>query len=92
MTEKRVIFQLTNGKRKYATDGKEILLFDENDLNALYQNFSKYERFVFTEDYSDFGFTIEELKERHPFAKKFNRVKGIVTEDPNKPLNPKIIL
>ena len=82
MREWRVVFVLTNGKKKYATQNGEILLFEKADLDALFMNFEKYERFVFTEDLQDFDFTIEELKKRHPYDRRFVRVKNIILEDP----------
>ena len=85
MREWRVVFVLTNGKKKYATHDGEILLFEKLDLDALFTNFEKYERFVFTEDLQDFDFTIEELKKRHPYERRFVRVKNIVLEDPLTP-------
>ena len=85
MREWRVVFVLTNGKKKYATHDGEILLFEKPDLDALFTNFGKYERFVFTEDLQDFDFTIEELKKRHPYERRFVRVKNIVLEDPLTP-------
>ena len=81
MREWRVVFVLTNGKKKYATQNGEILLFEKDDLDALFMNFEKYERFVFTEDLQDFDFTIEELKKRHPYDRRFVRVKNIILED-----------
>lgn len=85
MREWRVVFVLTNGKKKYATHNGEILLFEKPDLDALFMNFYKYERFVFTEDLQDFDFTVEELKKRHPYERRFVRVKNIVLEDPLTP-------
>lgn len=85
MREWRVVFVLTNGKKKYATHDGEILLFEKPDLDALFTNFEKYERFVFTEDLQDFDFTIEELKKRYPYERRFVRVKNIVLEDPLTP-------
>ena len=82
MREWRVVFVLTNGKKKYATQNGEILLFEKADLDALFSNFEKYERFVFTEDLQDFDFTIEDLKKRHPYDRRFVRVKNIILEDP----------
>ena len=83
--EWRVVFVLTNGKKKYATHNGEILLFEKPDLDALFMNFDKYERFVFTDDLQDFDFTVEELKKRHPYERRFVRVKNIVLEDPLTP-------
>lgn len=86
MREWRVVFVLTNGKKKYATHNGEILLFEQNDLHALFKNFEKYERFVMTQDLQDFDFTLEELKRRHPFERRFVRVKDIILEDSLNPL------
>ena len=82
MREWRVVFVLTNGKKNYSTQNGEILLFEKADLDALFSNFEKYERFVFTEDLQDFDFTIEDLKKRHPYDRRFVRVKNIILEDP----------
>ena len=82
MREWRVVFVLTNGNKNYATQNGEILLFEKADLDALFSNFEKYERFVFTEDLQDFDFTIEDLKKRHPYDRRFVRVKNIILEDP----------
>lgn len=90
--EWRVVFVLTNGKKKYATHNGEILLFEKPDLDALFMNFDKYERFVFTEDLQDFDFTVEELKKRHPYDRKFVRVKNIVLEDSLTPPKKKTLI
>ena len=55
-------------------------------------NFEKYERFVFTEDLQDFDFTVEELKKRHPYDRKFVRVKNIVLEDSLTPPKKKTLI
>lgn len=90
--EWRVVFVLTNGKKKYATHNGEILLFEKPDLDALFMNFDKYERFVFTEDLQDFDFTVEELKKRHPYDRKFVRVKNIVLEGSLTPPKEKTLI
>lgn len=90
--EWRVVFVLTNGKKKYATHNGEILLFEKPDLDALFMNFDKYERFVFTEALQDFDFTVEELKKRHPYDRKFVRVKSIVLEDSLTPPKKKTLI
>lgn len=90
--EWRVVFVLTNGKKKYATHNGEILLFEKPDLDALFMNFDKYERFVFTEDLQDFDFTVEELKKRHPYDRRFVRVKNIVLEDSLTPPKKKTLI
>lgn len=90
--EWRVVFVLTNGKKKYATHNGEILLFEKPDLDALFMNFDKYERFVFTEDLKDFDFTVEGLKKRHPYDRKFVRVKNIVLEDSLTPPKKKTLI
>lgn len=56
MKEYRVIFCLTNGKRKYATHNGEILLWDDYDLLALRRNLLDYEQFAFTDDFAYFDF------------------------------------
>ena len=90
MKEYRVIFCLTNGKRKYATHNGEILLWDDYDLLALHRNLLDYEQFAFTDDFAYFDFSAEALRGRFPEA-GILRVKGFRTEDPSLPVNPDII-
>ncbi len=90
MKEYRVIFQLGNGKRKYATHNGKILLWDDYDLLALRRNLVDYEQFAFTEDFQHFDFSVEALRERFPDA-TLVRVRGFRTEDPAFPINPNII-
>lgn len=89
--EYRVIFQLANGQRKYATHNGEVLLWDDYDLLALRRNLLDNEAFAFTKDLENFAFSAAELAERFPNA-KIIRVKGFRTEDADVPLNPKILL
>ena len=89
--EYRVIFQLANSKRKYATHKGKILLWDEEDIKALRLNLIKYEQFAFTEDFEHFAFSADELAQRFPRA-KIVRVKGFRTEEAELPLNSKVIL
>ena len=91
MREYRVIFQLANGKRKYATHNGKVLLWDEEDIKALRLNLIKYEQFAITSDYEHFDFSADELAQRYPSA-KIIRVKGIRTEAAELPLNSKVIL
>lgn len=91
MKEYRVIFQLANGKRKYATHHGKILLWDDYDLLALRRNLVEYEAFAFTSDLQHFAFSAEELTAQFPKA-KIIRVKGFRAEDAKLPLNPKIII
>lgn len=91
MKEYRVIFQLSNGKRKYATHKGKILLWDEEDIKALRLNLIKYEQFAMTSDYEQFAFSADELVQLFPRA-KIVRVKGFRTEDAELPLNSKVIL
>ena len=90
MKEYRVIFCLTNGKRKYATHNGEILLWDDYDLLALRRNLLDYEQFAFTDDFAYFDFSAEALRVRFPEA-GILRVKGFRTEDPSLPVNHDII-
>ena len=89
--EYRIIFQLANGKRKYATHNGNVLLWDEEDIKAIRLNLIKYEQFAITGDYQHFAFSTDELAQRFPKA-KIIRVKGIRVEDAEMPLNSKVIL
>lgn len=91
MKEYRVIFQLANGKRRYATHKGKVLLWDEEDIKALKLNFIKYEQLALTEDMEHFAFSADELAQRFPRT-KIVRIKGIRTEDAELPLNSKVIL
>lgn len=91
MKEYRVIFQLANGKRKYATHNGEVLLWDDYDILSLRRNLVEFEQFAYTEDFEHFAFSADELVQRFPRA-KIIRVKGFRTESIDVPLNPKIIL
>ena len=91
MSEYRVIFQLANGKRKYATHNGKVLLWDEADIRALKLNLIKYENFAITSDYQHFAFSAFELAERFPKA-KIIRIKGFRVESADEPLDPKVIL
>ena len=91
MSEYRVIFQLANGKRKYATHNGKVLLWDEEDIKALKLNLNKYENFAITSDYQHFAFSAYELAERFPKA-KIIRIKGFRVESADEPLDPKVIL
>ena len=89
--EYRIIFQLANGKRKYATHNGNVLLWDEEDIKAIRLNLIKYEQFAITGDYQHFAFSADELAQRFPKA-QIIRVKGIRVEDAEMPLNSKVIL
>lgn len=91
MSEYRVIFQLANGKRKYATHNGKVLLWDEEDIRALKLNLIKYENFAITSDYQHFAFSAYELAERFPKA-KIIRIKGFRVESADEPLDSKVIL
>ena len=91
MSEYRVIFQLANGKRKYATHNGKVLLWDEEDIRALKLNLIKYENFAITSDYQHFAFSAYELSERFPKA-KIIRIKGFRVESADEPLDSKVIL
>ena len=91
MSEYRVIFQLANGKRKYATHNGKVLLWDDEDIRALKLNLIKYENFAITSDYQHFAFSAYELAERFPKA-KIIRIKGFREESADEPLDPKVIL
>ena len=91
MSEYRVIFQLANGKRKYATHNAKVLLWDEEDIKALRLNLIKYEQFAITSDYQHFAFSAYELAERFPKA-KIIRIKGFRVESADEPLDSKVIL
>lgn len=91
MSEYRVIFQLANGKRKYATHNGKVLLWDEEDIKALRLNLIKYEQFAITSDYQRFAFSAYELAERFPKA-KIIRIKGFRVESADEPLDSKVIL
>lgn len=91
MKEYRVIFQLANGKRKYATHNGEVLLWDDYDILALRRNLVEFEQFAFTEDFKHFAFSADELARKFPRT-KIIRVKGFRTESPDVPLNSKITL
>ena len=91
MSEYRVIFQLANGKRKYATHNGKVLLWDEEDIRALKLNLIKYENFAITSDYQHFAFSAFELAERFPKA-KIIRIKGFRVESADEPLDSKVIL
>ena len=91
MSEYRVIFQLANGKRKYATHNGKVLLWDEEDIKALRLNLIKYEQFAITSDYQHFAFSAYELAERFPKA-KIIRIKGFRVESADEPLDSKVIL
>lgn len=89
--EYRIIFQLANGKRKYATHNGKVLLWDEEDIRALKLNLIKFENFAITSDYQHFAFSAYELAERFPKA-KIIRIKGFRVESADEPLDPKVIL
>ena len=91
MSEYRVIFQLANGKRKYATHNGKVLLWDEEDIKALRLNLIKYEQFAITSDYQHFAFSAYELAERFPKG-KIIRIKGFRVESADEPLDSKVIL
>ena len=91
MSAYRVIFQLANGKRKYATHNGKVLLWDEEDIRALKLNLIKYEIFAITSDYQHFAFSAYELAERFPKA-KIIRIKGFRVESADEPLDSKVIL
>ena len=91
MSEYRVIFQLANGKRKYATHNGKVLLWDDEDIRALKLNLIKYENFAITSDYQHFAFSAYELAERFPKA-KIIRIKGFRVESADEPLDSKVIL
>lgn len=91
MSEYRVIFQLANGKRKYATHNGKVLLWDDEDIRALKLNLIKYETFAITSDYQHLAFSAYELAERFPKA-KIIRIKGFRVESADEPLDPKVIL
>ena len=89
--EYRVIFQLANGKRKYATHNGEILLWDDEDIKSLRINLIRYERFAITEDLKQFSFSAEELARRFP-RRKILQIKGFRIESSDEPLDPKVLL
>lgn len=91
MKEYRVIFQLGNGKRKYATHKGKVLLWDDYDLLALRRNFIEFEQFAYTEDFENFAFSADELARAFP-NQKIIRVKGFRAVSADEPLDPKVII
>ena len=91
MKEYRVIFQLANGKRKYATHNGKVLIWDDYDLLALRRNFIDFEQFAYTEDFEHFAFSADELARRFPHT-KIIRVKGFRAVPADDPLDPKVII
>ena len=89
--EYRVIFQLANGKRKYATHNGEILLWDDEDIKSLRINLIRYEQFAITEDLEHFAFSTEELARNFP-RRKILRIKGFRIESSDDPLNSNVII
>lgn len=86
----RVIFNLADGRRKYATHNGEMLAWDDDDLSSLNANIDEYGMPVFTADFQQFDFNHALLRERFPKA-KIVRVKSIDTESYYSPLNPNVI-
>lgn len=86
----RVIFNLADGHRKYATHNGEVLAWDDDDLSSLNANIEEYGMPVFTADFQQFDFNYTLLRERFPKAKVV-RVKSIDIESYRDPLNPEII-
>ena len=91
MNAQRVIFTLTDGRRKYATHNGELLEWDKDDLQSLKDNIKRFGMPAFTADFQKYDVSAEVLKSRFPDA-KILRVKSIETENAyNNPLNPEII-
>ena len=91
MNAQRVIFTLTDKRRKYATHNGKMLTWEQNDINSLYDNIERFGMPAFTADFQKYDVSAKALKSRFPDA-KILRVKSIETENAyNNPLNPEII-
>lgn len=90
MRQQRVIFILTDGRRKYATHRGAMLSWDKEDIESLQRNIDKFGMPVFTADFQKFGFDYEDLRLRFPKA-RIVHVKSVELEDYYQPLDNNVI-
>ena len=80
---KRVIFTLEDGRDIVDVDSEgNYVLWDEEDLNALFENMQRFGHPCFTADLKHYDVNYEALHKRFPNA-RILEVKGILTR--NKP-------
>ncbi len=91
MNAQRVIFTLSDKRKKYATHNGKMLTWEQDDLKSLYDNIERFGMPAFTADFQKYDVSAVALKERYPDA-KILRVKSIEIENAyNNPLNPEMI-
>lgn len=85
---KRVIFTLEDGRDIVDVDSEgNYVLWDEEDLNALFENMQRFGHPCFTADLKHYDVNYEALHKRFPNA-QILEVKGILTR--NKPGRPQL--
>lgn len=85
---KRVIFTLEDGRDILDVDSNgDAVLWEEEDLNALFENMLRFGHPCFTEDLKHYDVNYEALHARFPKA-KILEVKGVHTR--NRPGRPSI--
>lgn len=85
---KRVIFTLEDGRDIFDVDKDgNYVLWDEEDLNALFENMQRFGHPCFTADLKHYDVNYESLHRRFPHA-QILEVKGVNTR--NKPGRPSI--
>lgn len=90
MKLQRVIHHLKDGRKKYSTHNGEMEKWDEVDLEALRYCRETYGDSAYLADFSHYAVTVDELREKYPYA-KIIRVVGFETEDHDLPLRDDII-
>lgn len=90
MKLQRIIFQLEDGRRKYATHNGEMEKWSEVEIENLCHNLERYGPAAYTADFAKYGISAKELRERFPDA-RIIRIVGFDHEDHDLPLDSHII-
>lgn len=90
MKLQRVIHHLKDGRKKYSTHNGEIEKWDEIDIEALCRCRERYGDSAYTADFSRYAVTVDELREKYPYA-RIIRVVGFETEDHDLPIRTDVI-
>lgn len=90
MNAQRVIFTLSDKRKKYATHNGKMLTWEQGDLNSLNDNIERFGMPAFTADFQKYDVSAEALKECYPES-EILQVAQVESEDAALPLNHEII-